>query len=218
MKIIDLRKKTLNNFTASFVILLLLGVGYFLNSRSEELLDKRIKKSQNEISSIKSNIVNLENKRQEIKKYVEIWKKIQANKINENGINMDEVNSSLSIISKKYNISKVDIKVNLPRDIKSDIFNTKNVNVLFTEATLTFNSLDDVGAIKFLKEFLDSINGYKVIGRISIEKKIKNLEDGHFINISLGNNPEIILVTTNFFWYSFKENENSSTKNNRLIK
>lgn len=64
---------------------------------------------------------------------------------------------------------------------------------------------------------LDSINGYKVVGRISIEKKIKNLEDSHFINISLGNNPEIISVATSFFWYSFKGQEVSS-QNNRLIK
>mgnify|MGYP000418605314 CR=1 FL=1 len=216
MKIIDLRKKTLKNLSISIVILSLLGVGYFLNSRSKNSLDEKIKKSKSEISSVKSKSTNLENKHMEIKTYVEAWRNIKANKIDENGIDMDKVNQILSDTARKYNISKTEIKVNLPNNIKSGIFNTTKTNVLFTEAFLSFQSFDDASAILFLKDFLDSINGYHVIDKILIEK-MNNLENKDFINISLGNNPDIISVKTNFFWYSFKGNGTSS-QSNRLIK
>ena len=69
MKIIDLRKKTLKNLSISIVILSLLGVGYFLNSRSKNSLDEKIKKSKSEISSVKSKSTNLEN----FEKLKKIW-------------------------------------------------------------------------------------------------------------------------------------------------
>jgi hypothetical protein len=220
MKIIDLRKKIIRNFSISGIIIALLATGLFLNTKSTDILDERLRKSKNEISEVQQKSQNLESKHLELKKYIEIWKNISSEKIDESGINMDEVNKLLSILAKKHYILKTDIKVNLPTVIKTGIFNTKKTDILFTETTLNFEAVDDANSVEFLRSFLDSLPGYYVITSLSIEKE-KELSTQDFVSISRGVNPRIISGNIKFFWYVFKGNSLAvidDSQNKRLIK
>lgn len=222
MKAIDLRKKTIKNFTIALVVVLLLAVGVLLNNKEKDALDKKLKSVKTEVSSLEQKSRELEGQQKEITKYIEIWKSLRENKKDLDGINMDEINNMINVISKKHFIVGTDIKLSLPEPIKTGIFNTKKIDVLHTKTILRFSALDDASAMSFLKEFFHNIPGYYAISNIKIDRK-SSLSNQDLVSISKGKFPNVIDVEVQFFWYVFKSrdltiNSGDDKKSQRLIK
>jgi len=222
MKAIDLRKKTIRNFVIAIVIAILLGVGMLFNNKEKVILNEKLKNINSEVSKLDKKSQDLESKQKEITKYIHIWKNLKENKKSLIGINMDEVNSMLDSLSRKYFVVGTDIKLGLPNLIKSGIFNTKKIDVVYTKAILKFKALDDASSMRFLNDFFQNIPGYYAIHNISIERR-STLSNQDFVSISKGKFPNIINVSTEFSWYAFKSRnfsikDDNNKKSKRLIK
>lgn len=206
MKAIELRKYTIRNFSIGAFIALILGGGLFYNNYAKKSFRENVQKINSDTSSLENKTNELIGKQKEITKYVNIWRKLPDNKKDLQGIDMDEVNNLFSVLAKKHLITNVDIKVNLPQKVNGGIFNTKKIDVYYTRAILTYNSLNDVNAIKFAKDFLNLIKGYNVVASINISKG-NALSSQDLISISKGKFPKLLSVKVDFHWYSFKNQQ-----------
>ncbi|MBL6664947.1 MAG: hypothetical protein ISQ34_03795 [Rickettsiales bacterium] len=222
MKAIDLRKKTIRNFTIASVLVLFLGIGILFNNKEKDILEQKLKAVKKETTQIDQKSQDLKSKQREIAKYIEIWKNLEENKKSLNGIDMDEVNSMVDSLAKKYYISSTDIKLGLPEPINTGIFNTKKIDVLYTKTIFDFKALDDASAMSFLDEFFNNIPGYYTISNVGITRK-STLSNQDLVSISKGKFPTIIEVNVQFFWYAFKSRDlivrqADNKKSKRLIK
>ncbi len=209
MRIIDLRKKIIVNFSASGALLLIVGVifGFYLKEKSG--VESKIEKIKSETSALKNQASEFESKTTEVKKYRELWENLTPNKKITSGIKMDDVNTKLATIADKYTISDPAIKVTMPEVLKDGIFKRDTVSVLFTTVNLTFSAVNDVKALLFISEFLESLQGYPVVTNLEI-RKAKNYTSQDFVSISSGKFSGAISGKVDFSWYAYKDDEKKS--------
>lgn len=203
MKIVNLRKKITINFSASGALLLVLGVIIFFHINKNHRTESTITQIQSETTNIKGKTLSLQQQINDIKKYRELWSKIESDKKNIDGIKMNEVNTSLKDLSQKYSILNPEIKVALPQTMTNGLFKRTTINVLFTTASLSFNAANDVKAMMFIDEFLKSLPGYIIVSNSEIRKS-KKYTDQDLISLSAGKNSGSISSKVDFFWYSYK--------------
>ncbi len=204
MKIQDLRKKIIINFSASGVLLLICGsiAGYNIYEKSS--VESKVQKIKSEAFRIIDEATELERKTVEARKYKELWGKLTANKKNTNGIKMDEINAKLTSIAETYSITNPTIKVTLPEVIKDGILKRSTVNTLFATVNLDFQAVSDVRALAFANDFMESLPGYRIITNFEIKKdKDYSVED--LISISSGKGSGVVKGKIDFFWYVYKE-------------
>lgn len=206
MKILNLRKKIIVNFSASVVLLLIscAVVGYAFYEKST--VNSVVSKIKSETSEFKNQAIEVESKATETKKYKELWKKVTANKKNTNGIKMDDINALMVTTAEKYAIINPDIRVVLPEIIKEGPLKRATVNVLFTTVGLTFNATNDVRALSFLSEFIGSLPGYPIITGLEIRKN-KNYNAQDLVSISSGKGSGSVSGKVDFVWYVYKQKE-----------
>ena len=178
----------------------------FLNFSQKSSLQKSIEKINNETSEIKNKALDLQNKTLELKKYVSLWGSINEKKKSTNGIKMDEVNLILSEVADKYSIINPQIKVNLPEPMQGDLFNRNTITVLLTNVVLNFKAANDIKALSFVTDFLNSLNGYKVVTNLEVKKdKDYSIED--LVSISSGKTSGNISGKIEFSWYVNKSKD-----------
>jgi hypothetical protein len=216
MIISDVKKKIAINFSISIalglaVAGLLVYLSFFRNDQNKEI--DYIKQLASQLSSKAS---EYQNKAQETKKYIDIWKIIPDSKKSLDGIKIDDVNKTINQLSEKYYIGNPSIKLSLPEDLKDGIFDRKTLYVSYTNVEMSFTAIDDVGAISFLSDFLSSLNGYIVITTLDI-KKNKKYTDQDLIDISANKATGGILVKINFVWYVYRQKieDTKSSPNNK---
>ena len=179
-------------------------MSYYLSEKGT--VQGKVDKIKSETSSFKTQAVELESKTTEAKKYQTLWKKLTDNKKNTGGIKMDDVNAKLVSAAEKYNITGTNIRVTLPEVLKDGLFNRATVQVLFTTVNLTFSSVNDIKALLFVNEFIESLPGYPIITAFEIRKN-KDYTTQDFIDISSGKSSGAINGKLDFFWYAYKELE-----------
>jgi len=206
MKILYLRKKINVNFSISAVLFLLLAALFSYNFYKKSHVDSKVKEIKSETSKLKSQASELKTKISEAEKYRNLWSSISSNKKSTSGIKMDNVNALLSAVSEKYSILKPSIKVALPEAMKDGIFKRKTVTILSTTATLSFEAVNDIKALLFVDELLNSLPGYIIITNFEI-KKSKQYSDQDLVALSSGNGSGAILGKIDFFWYTYKDLE-----------
>jgi hypothetical protein len=170
MKIQILKKRITKNFSiAGFFVMIFASTFYFYYSKKSGV-DSKISAINEETSQFNIELADLQSKTAEIRKYRDLWQTISANKKNTDGIKIDEINAKLTSIAIKYMISSPTIKLSLPEVVKGGIFDRKTVNVMRTTANVNFVAINDVKAVMFANEFLDSLKGYPVVTSFNISK------------------------------------------------
>jgi hypothetical protein len=217
MKILDLRKKNITSFSISGALFFILALGIFYNFYKKSSLEAKISKINSEASQIKNETAELESKAIELKKYRLLWNNLTDGKKSTNGIKMDEINAKLTSIAEKYTIISPLIKVTLPETLNGGLFDRSKINVLSTTVNLNFRAIDDVKALSFIVEFIESLPGYPVITNLQI-KKDKSYTNDDLIALSSGKGGGAVSGKVDFFWYAFKnkETENKKESDNKL--
>lgn len=206
MKIPTLRKKIIVNFTAFGLLATIFGGGIFYNIYVRSTVDEKVDKIKAETSQLKNQATELQSKSIEVKKYTELWQKLGEKKKNINGIKMDEVNADLAALADKYTITTPVIKVALPETMKDGLFKRTTVNILITNVSLSFYAVNDVKALAFISEFLDSLPGYAIVTNLDLRKG-KKYTDKDLIDISTGKGPGAITGKLDFVWYVYKKKD-----------
>ncbi|NBV06984.1 MAG: hypothetical protein EBS06_07125 [Proteobacteria bacterium] len=208
MKLINLRKNIIRNFTASGVIVVIFALItlYSIIQKKSEL--EEIAKLNSETSVIKAKSEEVKNKIAESKKYQEIWKTITANKKFIGTIKADEIISKMEAIGQKYSINKPNIKLTIPENVEgTNLLKRSTITVTVSKVSLDFEALNDAKALYFISEFLNSIPGYPVVSNFEMSKT-KKYTDEDLIRISSGNTSGAISVKVEFFWYIYKDKTN----------
>lgn len=210
MKITVLKRK----ITLSLVLsaLLLSGSIAFYMFTADHLNNLKSQKKRIDLgtSRYNSKISDVRNKAIEVKKYLGMWDKISDNKKITAGIRMDDVNATLNQLSRKHNITNHKITVALPKEIKTGIFKRTTISTLHTVAFLEFKSINDLTALTFVTEFINSLPGYAVINRLTLEKE-KNYQIVDLIKISTGKGVGVINGEVTISWYAFKNKEDKKS-------
>lgn len=171
MKTESLKKQIIKNLCiTAFLAAAFSSIIYFYSSEKGST-EIKITKINNETSQINVELADLQSKTTEIKKYKEMWPTISEDKKNTSGIKADEVNAKLSALADKYGIANQTIKLSLPEMLKDGVFNCTTTSVTMSTVNITFTAVDDVKAIMFASEFLNSLKGYPVVTSFSINKK-----------------------------------------------
>ncbi len=200
MKIVEIKKQIKKNllilgvFTAAFSATMF----FYLNQKN--LVKDKIEQFNSETAQINIELADLESRTAEISKYKEMWPKISDLKKDVTGIKIDEVNSNLSSTAAKYGIGNHAIKLSLPEAVNNGVFERKTINVLMSNASLTFFAPSDVKALMFFKEFIGSLKGYQVITSFSIEKT-KEYKNDDLNEISKGKSFGSVEGKIDFVWY-----------------
>lgn len=208
----DIKKKIIINFSISIVFVLITAGLFIYLSRFKENQDKQIAYVKQVASQIATKASDYQNKAQETKKYIEVWKTIPDNKKNFSGVKIDDLNGLLSKLSEKYYISNQSVKVSLPEDLKGGVFDRKTLYVSYADVTISFNAINDILAISFLSDFLKELNGYLITTKIDI-KKDKKYTSQDLVDISSSKSSGNVMVKFSFAWYAYHKKEDTDKIN-----
>jgi len=203
MRVLEIKRKVFIRVLTSIFLMSMIGaiasrLSYYIeNSKS------KIEKLELEASQIKNEIFDLQGKALDAKKFKEYWKKLSERKKNSNGIKVDDINANLSLMSSRYSISNTNINISLPEVLKDGPFKRETVKILFTKVSLTFNSTNDLNAIMFANDFLNSLPGYPILTILDISKN-KDYTTQDLIDISAGKGNGLIVGRLEFVWYVYK--------------
>ena len=217
MKILNLRKNIIANLSVAGVLLIILGALIYYNNAKNQSIIEEVSKIQSDISHIHSEYIELQEKVTEALKYQQAWKLISNNRKSVVGLRMDNINNRIESISEKYSIIKPAIKVIVPETLSSGIFKRSTVFVTVSQTSISFEALNDIKAISFLSEFINSSPGYPILINLEI-KKLKQYSDQDLVQISTGRGEGAVSVKADFYWYLYKplnekENTQQSPKN-----
>lgn len=204
MKITRLRRNITINLSASlFLIAIAVGI-FFYTTNKNEISTQEVNKIRIETSVIHSQAQELESQSNDARKYKEVWKVLNENKKNTQGIKMEEVNNMLGTLAEKYSIYSPSLQVLLPENLESGVFQRKTLSVSHSSGTLSFEALSDVRALTFMADFFNRLPGYTVITSLEMGK-MRKYNDEDLVNISLGKNPSILRVKIVFSWYVYRD-------------
>lgn len=200
MKIISLRKKVIARAIIAFVLIVINVATFLFHKNIKENANQEITKLGKETSSIQSRIQEITSKEAEIKKYKVLWQALDDKYKNLNGVKADDFNKKLEEISKKYLVKTSDVKINLPEILSDPIFKRETFHIYFTSVSLKYSAINDISAIAFINEFINSLNGYTITTYFDINK-VKDYKEQDFIDISYGRVNGGISGRLEFFWY-----------------
>lgn len=211
MKIIALRKKIITNLSVSGALLGIVGLIFFYDFHKKEAMRLEAEEVQMEVSNIRSQAAELQNKIAESTKYQEVWKNISANKKFVGNLKFDDVNAKINTLAEKYLLSQPVIKMTIPEPLNQGILNRSTVNIAVSSVNLTFEAIDDLRVLSFVADLMNSVHGYIVISNFEI-KKTKKYSDQDLVEISTGKNSGAIQTTIDFYWYFFKPKDDEKSK------
>ena len=204
MKILILRKKNIINFSISGALVLTCAAGVFYTFRQKNTLKDKIEVIGSEASKMRTEAADLESKTTELEKYKKLWSNLTDNRKITAGIKMDDINSKLAILTEKYSITNQIIKVTLPETMKGGLFERSTITVASTTGSLNFQAVNDVKALSFIEEFINSFPGYVIVTGAQIRKGDKNYTTEDLVAISTGKGVGLINAKVDFVWYAFR--------------
>lgn len=212
MKILILRKKNIISFSISGVLALMCGAGVFYTFNQQDALKGKIDAITREASQVRAEAADLESKTSELKKYKKLWSNLTDNRKITVGIKMDDVNAKLATLAEKYAISSQTIKVTLPEVMKGGVFDRSTITVVSTTANLNFQAVNDVKALSFVEEFINSLPGYAVVTGVQIKKGEKGYTTDDLVAISTGKGIGLVSGKVDFIWYAFRSKDTEVKK------
>lgn len=200
MKILTLRKKIIINAILATILLGLNFAVFFFYNNIDQASESEIRKIEMQTQSFKSRIREIENKEAEIKKYKALWPNISENRKHTGGIKVDDFNKTLEEVSKKYLITTENVKINLPQEIKQDIFKRETFDLYHTSVSMNYFAISDVMAVSFVEEFVSSLYGYPIVVYFDMSKS-KSYSAQDLSDISYGKLKGSVTGRLEFFWY-----------------
>lgn len=203
MQVEQLKKKLIANLIVGIGLFMVMSIIIFLNISYVKSSKNKIKAIKAESSTIEAEITNLNNQIVDFRKYSDIWNKMDEKRKSTNGMKIDEVNKALTESSQKHFITETLIKIELPKEIKSGIFDRQTIKVLQSTVNLNFVAIRDTDALSFIEDFTSALSGYKIVTNIEITHS-KPYEKADFIKISKGDLKGNITGRLVFQWYAFE--------------
>ncbi len=204
MKISTIQKKIAVNAIASCLLIFTASYGIYYNIKFVEKSEAEIKKIKSEIKKLEQERSHLESKAAEFKKYSQLWSELPDLKKRVEVIKSDKVNKSVAEIAKKHFIKKVDMKLSLPQKMSDGIFDRATIKVSYVRVDLSFSSLTDIRAIKFINDFTDTLTGQKIISEISISRD-KEYDLNDLKKVSTGQAEGNIKTKAIIHWYNYED-------------
>ena len=212
MKILILRKKNIISFSISGILILICATGVFYTFHQQDALKGKIEAIGSEASKIRTEAADLESKTTELKKYKKLWSNLADNRKITTGIKIDDVNMKLAALAEKYAITNQVVKLTLPETMKGNLFERSTITVFSTTGNLNFQAVNDVKALSFVEEFMNSLAGYAVVTGIQIKKGDKSYTNEELIAISTGKGVGLINGKVDFVWYAFRKKDTEVKK------
>jgi hypothetical protein len=205
MKILSLRKKIIKNLLITFLLLAAFISIFIYNFFIDKKLESEISKLESEISSIRSKHNELLDKVSQFKKYQEIWSKIPPIKKQISDVKIEFITKNVNEIAAKYSIASPDFKMTIPEELKDGSLNNNLTDfyIVKSSGSIVFNSIDDLKAVSFISELINSMPGYLVIKNFEMKKE-KTYNSDDFIKISTGTFNGLVNVKVDFTWYLYK--------------
>jgi hypothetical protein len=200
MKILILRKKIIINAILALILLGINGAVFFFYNNIDQASEAEIIKVEGQISNIKSRIREIEKRDAEIKRYKALWTTISEKRKHSDGIKVDDFNNILAEISKKYLVTTENVKINLPQVINQGLFKRETFDLYHTSVSMNYFAINDVMAISFVEEFINSLYGYPIIYYFDMSKS-KPYSAQDLSDISSGKAKGSISGKLEFFWY-----------------
>jgi hypothetical protein len=217
MKIPNLRKKIIINFSITGALLFVLLMILLFIFHVKKDVSQKVAQIKSETTKVQNQILDLESKTVEIKKYRILWKTLNQNKKTPASIKMDEINANLNSIAEKHSILRPTIKLTLPEVLKEGLFRRPSISVSSTNVSVTFNSPDDSRALSFVTDFINSLPGYVVVTNLNI-KKSKSYTSKDLIELSSGkDSAAMINAKLDFIWYVYKNRDSRDKLNDEPV-
>jgi hypothetical protein len=206
----ELKKRIITNAVTSVACLAIFAGCVFYNIHKNQQIKKELETIASEAAQIEAQTIELKDKTLDVKKHIATWQKLDEKKKSTNGIlKSDEIDKILLKSAEKYNISDPIIKISFPENLSDGIFSLSTITVLSSTVTINFKSVDDVRALGFVNDFINSLPGYVVVSGFEL-KKDKSYSNEDLIAISSGKEVAAVSGNINFFWYSFKNKSSSA--------
>lgn len=206
MKITSLKRTITINLTILLSLLVVLGSLLFYLHEIDYKTSKHETKTRGEIAIMNSKRHQIESKIKDVKKYKEVWKKIDPKRKTTKVIKIEEVNNLLTEEASKYNVLKPVINMKVPEKITSGKMKKTAIDVYYTDGSLSFDALDDVSALGFIKDFAQHMPGHFITTMVEI-KKNGEYDNKDLVRISKKNDYGALSVKANFAWFSYRDKE-----------
>ena len=204
MKIDKLRKKI--KYIIIFIILCSILIGglmslyFYINNSYLEQYEKITM----DIANLKNQTSEIERKTNENKKYMELWSQIDSKKKDASGIKVEEINKSINSLAEKYSITTPILKLSVPENYPSKIFENETVSIIYSIIEVNFSSYNDIKSLQFTNDFLNTLHGYPILTKFECNKEEEyTVQD--FFDISTGKRNGGVKCRLIISWYTYKE-------------
>lgn len=205
----DIQKKIAVNFTGSVILIALVGGLSFYLIVSKKAENQKIATIKQRALELEAKALEYQSQAKETEKYIEVWKTIPDNKKGIDIVKIEEANILLNKLSEKYYITNQSIKISPPENLSGGAFDRKSFYVTYVDVNIACNAIDDIIAVSFLSDFLNSLDGYVVTTNVDIKKNAK-YTDQQLADISSGKSGGAVLVKFEFAWYFYRKKEENS--------
>ncbi|MBU6140050.1 MAG: hypothetical protein KGP29_00635 [Proteobacteria bacterium] len=206
MKIPALKKRINRNLALSGIFTIIFGFSFYQFANQKNIVKTKVDAIGEETSKINLELSDLQSKTVEIKKYKELWPTIPESKKNTSGVKVDDVTARINSIAKKYGITNPTLRISVPELIKGGVFDLKTANVMIMTASINFSAPNDVKAVMFVSDFIESLKGYPIVTNFSIIKN-KEYTGEELIELSTGKSSGLITSKIDFYWYIYRDLE-----------
>lgn len=164
-----------------------------------------------DIANLKNQTSEIERKTNENKKYMELWSQIDNKKKDTTGIKVEEINKNINILAEKYSITTPVLKLSVPENYPSKIFENDTVSIIYSIIEINFSSYNDIKAIQFTNDLIATLHGYPILTKFECNKEDEyTVQD--FFDISTGKRNGGIKCRMIVSWYIYKESSSSTNK------
>lgn len=204
-KIKRLKNRIIFNLSTSLFFLIFLIATLFYSQKSSEDNARDISDLNSKISELKNKSSNIESRVNEVKKYKQIWDKIDENKKNFSNLRIVDVNDNFNSLADKFGLASPTITMSAPEVLKDGVYNRQSLEVQLVNCTINFQSLTDRNAIDFMNVFMKTVPGYVIINNVSIKKSRKEgYSETDLVDISTGKMSRLTTTKVSFSWYFLK--------------
>jgi len=150
------------------IIFIFVSNQYFLKIKSG--LAKERKEFSTKSSEYRAKLDNFQNKTQDIKESLEIWKRLGGENAYFLGVQIGHVKKTLDLLKDKYLFKELEIKMSKPI-IKNNLSKNKIIAIEYSSIDLKIRAYSDTDIMLFLFDLYNYSPGYLIIESYFINKE-----------------------------------------------
>lgn len=176
-----------------FSIVIVLGIVYFYVRGHIMALQNSKQIAENQLRSIDAGIV-------ESKNSLLVWEDVKEKLSNRKGLDIEAFRILVETIQLKHAISDLEIVLTTPAT-RNDSKNNQFVHLEYNEIEMSFNSITDVEAYRFLAELTRNVPGILHIEKFEFDAKT-DLEDDIIQTLREGEIQSMVEIRVTFKWHN----------------